>query len=205
MSNEPYARNLAVGWANQDTIELVKQAKPTNYAEIGVYKGHTAVEVAKHLPAGATMHLFDFDDMLPDVVAKITKVATNIEVKKYPCERKLMNSYCWPLGELLLKEDPPKFDYVFLDGAHTWNVDALAFLIVDRLLEVGGVVDFDDYWWTLATSPSMNPKKFTDTEKWYTPRQINQPHVKMIVEALVRKDDRYEEIKKNKAFRKVSS
>ena len=39
----------------------------------------------------------------------------------------------------------PIFDYVFIDGAHTWMLDALAFLLVDRLLRVGGYVDFDDY------------------------------------------------------------
>ena len=33
----------------------------------------------------------------------------------------------------------PVFDFVFLDGAHTWDADGLAFLLVDRLLKPGGV------------------------------------------------------------------
>jgi hypothetical protein len=40
-------------------------------------------------------------------------------------------------------------DYVFLDGAHTFAIDALTFFLTDRLLKIGGHFDFDDYSWKL--------------------------------------------------------
>jgi predicted O-methyltransferase YrrM len=41
----------------------------------------------------------------------------------------------------------PLYDFIFLDGAHTWDTDALAFLIVDRLLKPGGWLLLDDLEW----------------------------------------------------------
>ena len=65
-----------------------------------------------------------------------------------PTRGALMDSYNWSLMQLLAEHGGRCFDYVFLDGAHTWALDALAFLLVDRLLTPGGYVDFDDYGWT---------------------------------------------------------
>jgi hypothetical protein len=35
----------------------------------------------------------------------------------------------------------PMFDYVHLDGARTWAHDAMAFLLIDLVLQPGGYVD----------------------------------------------------------------
>ena len=43
----------------------------------------------------------------------------------------------------------PLYDFVFIDGAHTWDADALAFELVDRLLKPGGWILLDDLDWTL--------------------------------------------------------
>jgi predicted O-methyltransferase YrrM len=42
----------------------------------------------------------------------------------------------------------PLYDFVFLDGAHTWLEDGLALLLVERLLKPGGWVHLDDLAWT---------------------------------------------------------
>ena len=64
-------------------------------------------------------------------------------------------SYTWFLHDTLraqLKADgevEPKYDFVYIDGAHTWDVDALAFALADRLLVPGGWILFDDLDWVL--------------------------------------------------------
>ncbi len=64
-------------------------------------------------------------------------------------------SYTWFLHDTLraqLKADgevEPKYDFVYIDGAHTWDVDALAFALADRLLVAGGWILFDDLDWVL--------------------------------------------------------
>jgi len=105
---------------------------------------------------------------------------------------------------LLGTSDGPIYDYVFLDGAHTFAIDALTFFLADKLLKVGGHMDFDDYGWSLGSSPSLSPARFPLTAKLYTQEQIDLPQVKMIVDILVRKSGRYVEVVNDKVFQKIA-
>lgn len=90
------------------------------------------------------------------------------------------------------RENPqPIYDFVFIDGAHTWAIDALATLLVDRLLKPGGYLAHDDYAWTLATSPSLRPEVSPLTGKMYTDEQTAAQQIRMICDLLIRRDDRY--------------
>ena len=79
-------------------------------------------------------------------------------------------------------------------------VDALTAFLADRMLKVGGYLDFDDYDWTFCASPSCNPRVFPLTGKLYTAEQIESKQVKMIVDLLIRRDPRYQEVVANKIF-----
>jgi predicted O-methyltransferase YrrM len=193
--------DLKVEGPNEATVELVRAAGARVYAEVGVYKGYTARAVARELGGAGEVHLFDFADRLEPVVAAL-RADGFANVVAHANSRRLMDSYNWSLMRLLGEREEPVFDYVFLDGAHTWALDALAFCLVDRLLRPGGIVDFDDYAWTLATSPSMRPEVFPDVLALYTDEQIAARQVALVVDLLVRRDERYEEIVPDKAFRK---
>lgn len=65
-------------------------------------------------------------------------------------------SYTWRLMRMLEETDEPRFDLCYLDGAHSWFVDGLAFFLVDRLLRPGGWLILDDLNWTYAKSPSVS-------------------------------------------------
>ena len=64
-------------------------------------------------------------------------------------------SYTWRLMKLLERDPTPRYDLCYLDGAHNWFVDALAFFLVDRLLVPGGWIVFDDIDWTYDSSPTL--------------------------------------------------
>ena len=122
----------------------------------------------------------------------------------FGCSYKLLDSYNWMLAQQIQRHSGPIYDYVFLDGAHTFAIDALAFVLVDRLLNVGGYVDFDDYDWTLAASPSLGPRVFPLTQRLYPVDQIEAQQVRMIIDVLVRRDPRYREVVPNKIFQKIA-
>lgn len=193
--------DLAVSGPNQATVDFFGASGCRRVAEIGVYRGDTAEKLAEHLAGQGELHLFDFEDKVTEVSARL-KAAGHENVVAHGNSRKLMDSYNWSLMRLLRDHSEPIFDYVFLDGAHTWSQDAFAFLLVDRLLAEGGYLDFDDYWWTIARSPSMNPEAFPATGKLYTQEQIEERQVALVVDLLVRRDPRYEEVVENKIFRK---
>ena len=194
--------DLKVDGPNERTVELVSASGARAYAEIGVYKGFTAQRVAELFDGDGELHLFDYEDRVAPVVQRL-RAAGHDNVVAHPNSRRLLDSYNWALMEVLTASDgAPVFDYIFIDGAHTWVHDALAFFLADRLLKPGGVLDFDDYTWTIRDSPSMNPAAFPDVEALYTDAQIDARQVALVVDLLVRRDGRYEEIAENKAFRK---
>jgi predicted O-methyltransferase YrrM len=192
---------LNVDGPNERTVELFAASGCRRYAEIGVYKGFTATRIAEVLGGEGEIHLFDFEDTV-DAVARALRAAGHGNVVVHPNSRRLLDSYNWSLMRVLEEHGGPVFDYVFLDGAHTWAHDALAFLLVDRLLVPGGYVDFDDYTWTLRDSPSMNPDAFPDVRELYSDEQIGARQVARVVDLLVRPDPRYEEVVADKVFRK---
>jgi predicted O-methyltransferase YrrM len=200
---EGYPRGqLNVIGANEQTVEFFAETGCRVYAEIGIYRGDTTFAIAERLPEDGLIHLFDFDDRVRAVQRRLA-VAGHTNVVCHPNTRRVLDSYNWSLMRLLEQHEEPIFDYVFIDGAHSWVHDALAFCLVDQLLRPGGYVDFDDYTWTLRHSPSMNPDAFPEVEQLYTDEQIDRPQVALVVDLLVRRNPAYEEVRPNKIFRKV--
>jgi predicted O-methyltransferase YrrM len=196
--------DLNVPSANAETVEFFAASGCRRYAELGVYQGDTALEVAESLGGEGELHLFDFEDRVEHVERRLRQ-AGHGNVFAHANTRRVMDSYNWSLMQLLVEHREPIFDYVFIDGAHTWAHDALAFCLVDRLLLPGGYVDFDDYRWTLRDSPSMNRDAFPEIEDLYTHDQIETAQVALVVDLLVRRDPRYEEVVPNKIFRRSAA
>ncbi|HWK27406.1 MAG TPA: class I SAM-dependent methyltransferase [Solirubrobacter sp.] len=195
---------LNVPAANEATIDLVRRSGARVVAEIGIYQGATSEGLARLLAErDGELHLFDFQDRVDEVAGRLSGPGF-CRVVAHGNSRKVMDSYNWALGQLLTQPDPPRFDYVFIDGAHLWGIDALTFFLADRLLKVGGHMDFDDYDWSLARSATMNPDVLPATAALHTPEQIEAPQVAMVVDVLVRTDPRYVEVLADKAFRKVA-
>ncbi|MGI8948588.1 MAG: class I SAM-dependent methyltransferase [Ornithinimicrobium sp.] len=193
---------LNVPAPNDATISLVRESGARVVAEIGVYEGATSAGIARVLAErDGELHLFDFQDRVEAVIDRLAG-PEYAPVIGHGNTRKIMDSYNWTLGRLLAEPAPPAFDYVFLDGAHLWGIDALAFFLADRLLSVGGIIDFDDFDWSLAASETMNPSVFPATADLHTQEQIESRQVALVVDLVVRSDPRYEEILPNKAFRK---
>ena len=173
-----------------------------SYAEFGIYLADTAKNVCVIFPH-STLHLFDFNEAIARAKEKLSAFPNRSFY--YGNTQKYNDSYNWALMNLIEENNgAPIFDYCFLDGAHTVAVDALNFFLCDRLLKVGGFMDFDDYQWRLRGS-SLDPSRIPAIGDQYTDEQIDAFQVKMIVDELVTRDRRYEEVVKNKIFKKVSA
>jgi hypothetical protein len=171
------------------------------FAEFGIYRADTARNVCELFP-NASIYLFDYSTAIEK--AKENLAHFNNRVFYYENSQKYNDSYNWPLMQLIEKSnDQPMFDYCFLDGAHTVAIDALTYFLCDRLLRVGGYMDFDDYPWRMRGS-SLDPSKVPEIAEQYTDEQIDAFQVKMIVDLLVRPDPRYAEVVPNKIFRKTA-
>lgn len=171
------------------------------YAEFGIWRGDTAHAVCERFP-NAELYLFDFEYNIRAVRERLSGLPNKI--RYFGNTEKFNDSYNWALGKLVGESrGEPLFDYCFLDGAHTFAVDALNYFLCDRLLRVGGFMDFDDYGWTIRGS-SLDPAHVPAMAMQYTDEQIDARQVRMIVNNLVRTDQRYREEVKKKIFQKIS-
>ena len=171
---------------NYETINFIKRTECRHIAEIGIFKGFTSMEFAKFLNGEGELHLFDYEDRVKSVAIALEHAGFR-NVRVFGSSYKLLDSYNWSLAKLLEQNAGPIYDYVFVDGAHSWAVDALTAFLADRMLKVGGYLDFDDYDWTFGGSPSCNPRVFPLTGKLYTAEQIESKQVKMIIDLLIRR------------------
>jgi predicted O-methyltransferase YrrM len=170
-------------------------------AEFGIWQGTSSAELANFLGGQGELHLFDFEDNVQQVKAQLN-AAGHGNVFAWGCSYRHLDSYNWPLRRLMQDQPDLRFDYVYLDGAHTWAVDALTFFLCDALLNIGGCIEFDDYEWQLRGS-SLDPARVPTIGQQYTEEQIDDHQVKAIVDLLVRRKGSYREIRKNRVFQKM--
>lgn len=185
---------------SENDLSVLQQDQP-QFAEIGIWKGAMSYQLAAFLNGRGTLHLFDYEDRVFDVVQNLRSEGyTNVQ--GYGSSYRILDSYNWQLMKLLRESDAPRFHFIYIDGAHTWVIDALAFLLCDRLLFQGGFMAFDDYDCTLRAS-SRNPAKFPNTSMLYTDEQIDAQQVKLIVDILVKRDSRYRQVWTDTIFQKI--
>lgn len=189
--------------ANEQTVDAIKKSGCTQIAEFGILDGDTSIAIARHLNNRGRLSLFDFQHNV-DLVLDRMKQEGFHNIYGYGCSSRLLDNYNWSLSSLMASDNPPTFDYVFIDGAHTWNVDALTFFLIDKLLAVGGYMDFDDYDWSIASSPTSSPRVFPRTLDFYTDEQIQDRQIKRVIDVLVSKHPRYRTVVKNKIFQKIA-
>ncbi len=92
-------------------------------------------------------------------------------------------SYNWRLMAFLEEGRAGSFDFVYLDGAHAWEPDGLAFFLSARLLRPGGWILFDDLNWTMDHSPALQAAGGLEG----LPEEVRQtPQVRKIWELLVK-------------------
>jgi len=92
-------------------------------------------------------------------------------------------SYTWRLMKMLQQDPTPRFDLCYIDGAHNWFVDALAYFLADRLLRPGGWMVLDDLYWTYASSPAL---KGSEEVRRMPPDEQTTQQVKQIYDLLIK-------------------
>jgi predicted O-methyltransferase YrrM len=168
-------------------------------AEIGVGIGATTIKIAKEMNNKGALHLFDFTDRLAELSSDLRSLGY-LNIQCYGNTSKHWDSYNWTLAKLLLEGKRNIYDYIYVDGAHTFTVDGLAFFLCDRLLKPGGFLEFDDYDWTFSGSRWMIDRR----SEFMTDEQINTAQIAMVVDLFLKPNSMYEAVVENRIYRKRS-
>jgi hypothetical protein len=164
--------------------------------EIGIDEGDTTAKLAKDF---SEVHIVDFENTVSKVRQKIQSLNRSgkmASVTGHGSSYRVYDSYTYTLARMLRQGKHRSFNYVFIDGAHEWHHDGFAFFLADMMLPVGGIIVFDDYPWTIAGSPSVNPKKHPAVLKRFTMKQIEEAHIKEVCDVLIDEDPRFKVVER---------
>jgi hypothetical protein len=112
--------------ADARTMEFLASTDARTIAEIGVDQGATSEAILAWLGGQGVVHLFDFEDCLDRVTQRL-RANDLLNFVAHGNSRRTLDSYNWSLMRMLRQNPAPVFDYVYLDGAHTWAIDGLTF------------------------------------------------------------------------------
>jgi predicted O-methyltransferase YrrM len=169
--------------AGREIHELVKQERARYVLELGFNWGVSSCYIAAALRHNGG-HLVTID--------LTSRAAFYPGIERFLSQLGLDNTctvffetstYNWRLREFLRMPEPPAFDLIFLDGAHLFEPDGLAFVLGERLLRGGGMFLFDDYRWTIQGSPHF--QRNPGLVQHYSEQEKLTPHVKEVFELLV--------------------
>jgi predicted O-methyltransferase YrrM len=108
---------------------LIKMHKAANVLEIGVFEGETSIKMIEALPYGGKYTGIDINNYLKH---DLNSFGADVE---------------FVLGEsiTLLKGYPANhFDFIFVDGDHSWANILPEFKEVERVLAKGGILAYHD-------------------------------------------------------------
>jgi predicted O-methyltransferase YrrM len=124
-----------------------------------------------------------YESVNPKILQAYTQVGDALAVAIEPL------GYNWYLADLIAASTEynicyPIFDFCFLDGAHLWETDALAFTLVAKLLKPGGWIFFND----------LNFVFRGRVPNWYQEfrhlgdRELDTPQVAMVYDLMVKQN-----------------
>lgn len=168
---------------------FIKSKNLSNFLELGFAHGVSSCYLATILNESGGGHLTTIDlKSAKNRKPNIEELLNKLNLQEYVSVYYEYESYNWRLMKFIEENDEPIFDFCYIDGAHDWNVDGFAFLLVDKLLKPGGWIIFDDMDWSFGSSPSMRniPRvsNMPDDVK-------NTPHVAKVFDLLVRTNPDY--------------
>ncbi len=174
--------------------ELALEPGAEEVLELGFAHGTSTAYLAAALEEKGSGHLTTIDrPMALERHPNVEEVLEQLGLRAWVTPL-VASSYDWVLMRLLEQssrdeEIQPYVDLCFIDGAHSWETDGFAFLLVDRLLQAGGWIVFDDISWTFETSPSLrdSPEIAAMPEEERTEQQVRK-----VVDLLVRTTPGYE-------------
>ena len=169
--------------------KFLRSKNLSNFLELGFAHGVSSCYLATILKDNGFGHLTTIDlESARNRNPNIEFLLNRLDLEEYVSVYYEYESYNWRLMKFIEENEDPIFDFCYIDGAHDWNVDGFAFLLVDKLLKPGGWVIFDDIDWAFSLSPTMKEinrvKNMPDDVK-------DTPHISKVFNLLVKKHPNY--------------
>jgi len=171
--------------------EMLKEDPRRVFYEIGVGIGATTLPVAELMSGNGEILLFSREADVSELALDLSRKGYENINSSWGSPSKTYSGYHFELARGFVENLLPKFDMAYVDGGHVFHLDAPATCILKELCKPSGLMIFDDYYWSLGKSPTLNPAKKPATAKDYDERQIEASHVQLVCKALMDTDSRF--------------
>jgi len=177
----------------RDIYDFILQTKPRQCLELGFGHGASSCYIAAALQEAGRGHLTTVDleeerewqqPAIEDLLER-TGLAPRVTIVREP------TSYTWFLKRRIAAQTRnqacrPLYDFCFLDGAKNWTIDSAAFFLMDKLLQPGGWLLFDDLQWTYSRKKAEGKTKSDGISlRAMGPDELAEPHIELIFQFLV--------------------
>lgn len=173
--------------------DFIHRNRIRSILELGFYHGVSTCYMAAALGDGGGVSITTIDrefamNMEPSIKQLLEKAGQRHKVTVYYEP----TSYTWRLMKFLEEDPKPRFDFCYVDGAHSWFVDGFAFFLIDRLLQPNGWIIFDDLDWTYAYGSTLgNTNGFKDMPI----EERETPQIRKVYELLVKMHPSYDDFR----------
>lgn len=170
----------------------VIRTRPGRALELGTAHGVSAAYIAAALEANGDGELTTVDhagaayDPSPEEVLARAGLSHRVRIVREH------SSYNWFLKqEIEAASDAagncrPRYGFVYLDGSKNWNVDGLAVVLIEKLLEPGGWLLMDDLEWTYESNPWIVPAGEGKPLGPLSESERTEPHLLAVFELIVK-------------------
>jgi predicted O-methyltransferase YrrM len=173
----------------------------TQVLELGTAHGVSASYMGAAIEANGGGYVNTIDSIYgarhydPSAAQTVAKAGLEAVVNRIELD---CSSYNWWLMKQIAAQSDkagncePVYDFCYIDGAHNFTVDGLAFFLVDKLLKPGGWLLLDDLKWTYASS---NSESANVGELPLSDEEMHSPQIMPVFELLVQQHPDYAEFK----------
>jgi predicted O-methyltransferase YrrM len=181
--------------------DFILDHRPAACLELGFAHGVSSCYTAAALDEIGAGHLTTVDLASVRLQPSIEDLLAKTGLERYVTIAREATSYTWFLKKKIEERTSdgvctPLYDFCFIDGAKNWTIDGLAFFLVDKLLNEGGWILFDDLGWAYAT----NVRPGETVSDGITIRNLGKdertvPHLEAIFRLLVMQHPSYSEFR----------
>ena len=153
-------------WQGKILYDFILTSGRKHILELGFAHGTSTCYMAAALDEAGEGTIVTIDNLTArECKPDITSLLEQTQLGSFVTSIFTETSYTWELKRFIEKQTLnnhviPLFDFCFIDGAHAWETDGLAFFLVEKLLMPGGWVLFDDLDWTFAGSVGLGDTDF---------------------------------------------
>jgi predicted O-methyltransferase YrrM len=170
----------------------IRASRPEQALELGTAHGVSAAYIAAALEANGRGHLTTVDhggaayDPAPEQVLAAAGLSDQVTIVR------AHSSYNWYLKEQIEQASDrdgncePRFDFCYLDGSKNWNIDGLAVVLIEKLLNPEGWLLMDDLEWTYERNPWIAPAGDGHPLGPLSNSEQTEPHLLAVFELIVK-------------------